>query len=134
MKNLKSLISMLLCVVLLLGVMGAGALAAAEDPAEIIDAAVNENQLTAEAVTEEAAANAVESAESEEVQAAPETGKKEAAPFAQKLKAAGISPGNRYVGASLKLKRFLALNAPGILVWNTRRKKNTPENEEKRFT
>ena len=77
MKNLKSLISMLLCVVLLLGVMGAGALAAAEDPAEIIDAAVNENQLTAEAVTEEAAVNAVESAESEEVQAAPETGKKE---------------------------------------------------------
>ena len=77
MKNLKSLISMLLCVVLLLGVMGAGALAAAEDPAEIIDAAVNENQLTAEAVTEEAAANVAESAESEEVQAAPETGKKE---------------------------------------------------------
>ena len=77
MKNLKSLISMLLCVVLLLGVMGVGALAAAEDPAEIIDAAVNENQLTAEAVTEEAAANVAESAESEEVQAAPETGKKE---------------------------------------------------------
>lgn len=77
MKNLKSLISMLLCVVLLLGVMGVGALAAAEDPEEIIDAAVNENQLTAEAVTEEAAANVAESAESEEVQAAPETGKKE---------------------------------------------------------
>ena len=77
MKNLKSLISMLLCVVLLLGVMGAGALAAAEDPAEIIDAAVNDNQLTAEAVTEEAAASVAESAESEEVQAAPETGKKE---------------------------------------------------------
>ncbi|MBR6328448.1 MAG: glycosyltransferase family 2 protein [Lachnospiraceae bacterium] len=61
-------------------------------------------------------------------------GKKEAAPFTQKLKAAGISPGNRYVGASLKLKRFLALNAPGILVWNTRRKNNTLENEEERFT
>lgn len=74
MKNLKSLISMLLCVVLLLGVMGASALAAAEDPAEIISAAVDEDQLTAEAVAEDPAVN---DEETENAPPAPETGKKE---------------------------------------------------------
>lgn len=77
MKNLKSLISMLLCVVLLLGVMGAGALAAAEDPAEIISAAIDEDQQAAETVTEEPEVSEVENTESEEAQPEPETGKKE---------------------------------------------------------